>query len=203
MKLFKQSVTIIITFLFIFTVVNTQLSSYIPYILALIIAFSIIFMVLKNRKNKARGKHEELFIGSNLEVFTITAGLLLMVFLTGDIQSNLFFLLYFLLFGIAFLFEPASVFIFSLCLIGIFILPMFQDDVFGNAIKVGSLVCLSPIAFFFSREFKRREKLEREVKKKTDKILDDVKKLEEQEGEFDEIEDIAKEAQSLKKKIQE
>lgn len=189
MRLAAQTFTIIVSFLFIFIVVNTQLQLYTPYILALLIAFAIMFMVTKNRKNRIRDKKEELFTGSNLEVFTITVGLLLMIFLTGNIQSNLFFLLYFLLFGIAFLFEPASVFIFSLGLIGIFLPPMFRDDVFGNAIKVGSLVLLSPIAFFFSRELKRREQLDSHEKKSN---TDDIKIPEEQEGEFDKTEDIHK-----------
>ncbi len=193
MKLAKQILTIILTFLFIFIVVYTRLASYIPFILALVILFSVIFMILRRRKNKGN----ELFIGSNSEVFSITVGLILMVFLTGGIQSPLFFLLYFLLFGMAFLFEPPTIFIFLLGLIAIFVIPTLQDDVFGNLIKVGSLTFLAPIAYFFSREFKHREQLEKKIEKNTEKILSDVEKIANQEGSVEDIEDILNQTEDL------
>ena len=150
-------------------------------------------MILRRRKNKGN----ELFIGSNSEAFSITVGLILMVLLTGGIQSPLFFLLYFLLFGMAFLFEPPTIFIFLLGLITIFAIPTLQDDVFGNLIKVGSLAFLAPIAYFFSREFKHREQLEKKIEKNTEKILSDVEKIANQEGSVEDIEDILNQTEDL------
>lgn len=193
MKLAKQILTISLTFLFVFIVVNTQLNEYIPFILALVIIFSVIFMVLRRRQNKGA----DLFIGSNSEVFSITSALLFMVFLTGGIQSALFFLLYFLLFGMAFLFEPPTIFVFLLGLFAVFGISVFQDDVFGNIIKVGSLAFLTPIAYFFGREFKRREELEKKIEKNTDKILSDVEKIANKEGSADELEDILNQTEDL------
>lgn len=173
MKTFNQSITILLSFLIVFIIQNTGLSGYITQILALLIIFSVIFIVIQQRKNKS----DELFIGSKREVFAITTGITLTVFLTGGIQSNLFFLLYFLLFGIAFLFEPATVFVFMIGLMAVFLQSAFQDDVFSNLVKVGSLAFLAPIAFFFGNEFKRREKLQDTVEEKTSEIIEDMDKL--------------------------
>lgn len=180
MKTLNQSLIILLSFFIVFIIQNTGLSSYITQILALLIIFSVIFIVIQRRKNKVlpAGKHaEELFIGSNREVFAVTTGIMLTVFLTGGIQSNLFFLLYFLLFGIAFLFEPPTVFVFMVGLIAVFIQGVFNDDVFSNFIKLGSLIFLSPLAFFFGNEFKRREKLEEEIEEKTGEIIEDADEL--------------------------
>lgn len=214
MKTLKQSTTLICAMIFVFLVLNTPLSDFITQILALLIIFSIIFVVIQRRRNKGlpaaclpdgQGRQgDELFIGSLREVFVITVGIILTVFLTGGIQSNLFFLLYFLLFGIAFLFEPATVFVFLIGLVAVFIQPALKDDVLSNLIKLGSLAFLSPIAFFFGREFKRRESLEKEVEDKTGEIIEDVDSLlhsshvENDDEEVEELSDILEKTQKLR-----
>ncbi|OIP57515.1 MAG: hypothetical protein COX79_02165 [Candidatus Levybacteria bacterium CG_4_10_14_0_2_um_filter_36_16] len=207
MKTLKQSTTLILATIFVFITLNTPLSDFITQILALLIIFSIIFVVIQRRRNKglpAGRQGDELFIGSLREVFVITAGIVLTVFLTGGIQSNLFFLLYFLLFGIAFLFEPVTVFVFLLGFAAVFIQPALKDDVLSNLIKIGSLGFLSPIAFFFGREFKRREKLEKEVEDKTGEIIEDVDSLlhsdhvENDDEEVEELSDILEKTQKLR-----
>lgn len=104
--------------------------------------------------------------GSPLEVMTVTIGVLLVIFLTGGLNSGTFFFIYFLLFGAAFVFEPILVFA---VLAGIVVLFLPQalntGELFSNMIRVGSLVFVAPIAYFFGREFKRRENSDERTKK--------------------------------------
>lgn len=155
MKLVKQLLAITFSFVFCFIVLNTELANYTAWVLSFVIIFFIIYLIVK----KQRKKEKEILSGSPFEIISLTIGVLLLTFLTGGLNSGTFFLLYFLLFGAAFLFEPVLVFA---VLIGIVSLLLPQalttGELFTNMIKVGSLVFVAPIAFFFGREFKEREK---------------------------------------------
>lgn len=178
-KLLTQSLTILLAIGAVYAIANTPLSDYIGQILGLLILFAVIYIVIKRRRIKdlPAGRQEELFAGSNLEFFAITVGILLTIFLTGGFHSNLFFLVYFLLFGVTFMFHPLTVFVFLAGLLLLFISSALQGDVFANMIRLGSLILLSPIAYFFGREFRRREHLEKEVEKKADQIITDAKEI--------------------------
>lgn len=200
MKLLKQSLVIVLSIASVYAIVHTQLSSYIAQILGLLIIASVIYIVGKKRAKR----EEELFVGSYIEFFTINVGILLIIFLSEGFHSNLFFLVYFLLFGMTFMFEPPTVFVFMLGLIILFIEQALGGDVFSNLIRLGSLILLTPIAYFFGREFKRREKLEEEIEDKADQIIDKAEKILEKESEkMDEedveaIDEIASNAKDLK-----
>src|SRR4029079_3571396 len=123
---------------------------------------------------------------------------------TGGLNSNLYFLLYFLLFGIVFLFEPINVFILLIGVLVVFAPSLSEGDFLSNIIKLGSLVLLAPICYFFGREFKKREALERKIEDKTGQILEDAQALKEQiedEDSVAEIEDIAKKANQLREEV--
>lgn len=151
----KQLLTIILSFIATFVIENTELAAYTAWILAFIIIFFIIYLIVK----KQRKKEADIMSGSPLEVMTVTIGVLLVIFLTGGLNSGTFFFIYFLLFGAAFVFEPILVFA---VLAGIVVLFLPQalntGELFSNMIRVGSLVFVAPIAYFFGREFKSREK---------------------------------------------
>lgn len=201
MRFFTQSATLLLASAIVLIIISTPLSSYMAPILGLVIALSVIFIVIRQRSRR----DEELFVGSNKEVFTITLALLLSIFLTSGLNSSLFFLLYFLLFGIVFLFEPGTVFVLLLGLGAVFFQSLNEGDLISNLIKLGSLVFLSPISYFFGREFQRREKLSREVEDKTGQILEDTETLRnhiQDEEAIDEIEDIAEKAQELRKEAE-
>ena len=202
MKFFSQSATIILASATVFLILNTALTSYLTPILAFLIIASIIYIIAQKRRNKG----EDLLTGSNLEIFGITTAVLLIIFLTGAIQSNLFFLIYFLLFGLAFLFEPATIFVFVICMSLIFLDATLKGEVFSNLIKAGSIIFLSPIAFFFGREFRRREKLEDEVEKTSSDIVEDADALLHSqsvtsEEDVEEIDDIIEKTQELRSKL--
>ena len=202
MRFFTQSATLLLASAIVLIIISTPLSSYMAPILGLVIALSVIFIVIRQRSRR----DEELFVGSNKEVFTITLALLLSIFLTSGLNSSLFFLLYFLLFGIVFLFEPGTVFVLLLGLGAVFFQSLNEGDLISNLIKLGSLVFLSPISYFFGREFQRREKLSQEVEDKTGQILEDTQVLREKtqnEDTIREIEDIEEKAEKLHKEAQE
>lgn len=162
MKLFLQSLTLIFASLAVFSIVSTPLFSYIPAILVLLCIIGIVYGLYRRHRHKG----EEIFPGSDKEIFVITVFVLLMIFLTGGIKSPIFFLAYFLLFGITFIFEPFAIFVFMVCIAALFLPESLQDDVVGNLVKLGSLLILAPIAFFFSLEYKKREKLSQEKEKR-------------------------------------
>lgn len=204
MKLFTQSATLFLACAFVLIIISTPLSGYMTPMLGFIIAISAIFIVVRQRKRTrlpAGRQGEELFVGSNIEVFTITLALLLAIFLTGGLASSLFFLLYLLLFGIVFLFEPRSVFVLLLGLSIVFFQSLNEGDLLSNLIKLGSLTFLSPIAYFFGREFQKHEKLKEEIEDKTGQILEDAEAIKNQvknEDAISELEDIEKKAEELR-----
>jgi len=201
MKALKESLVIATSILFIFLVQNTLLEEYTMPILGLVIAFSAIYLILKRRRRNGT----DLFIGSYPEIASIIICLVLAISITGGIQSNLFFLLYFLLFGIAFLFEPVIIFVFVLGIGAIFLQDALLNDVFNNFIKLGSVLLLSPIAFFFSKELKNRESERRVIDEQTDIILEDAEDLRSRPGtktaeEEEDIDEIIETANELRGK---
>lgn len=204
MKILSQSTTIILSSITVFIILNTPLLPYLTPILALLIIFSVIYIIIKKRSKD----NKELLSGSGLEVFGVFTAVLLIIFATGGITSSVFFLVYFLLFGLAFLFEPVVVLIFAICISAIFFEPTFKDDVFSNLIKSGSVIFLSPIAYFFGREFKRNRKLEEKIEQASDEIIEDADALlhsesaTRKEEDLEEIDDIMKQANALKRETE-
>ncbi len=201
MRFFTQSATILLACLLVLIIISTPLSDYMVPILGFIIALSVIFIIIQQRKRTG----DELFQGSNKEVFTITLALLLAIFLTGEINSNLFFLLYFLLFGIVFLFLPETVFVLLAGLGVVFFQSLSEGDLLSSLIKLGSLAFLSPVSYFFGREFQRREKLSQEVEDKSGQILEDADVLRHKTldtEDIEELDDIVKNAEDLRKEAQ-
>lgn len=208
MTAFKQSLVMLFALLIVFAIVNTPLTSYIAPILGAVILLALIFILIKNRKIRKLPKDSrpELFIGSYKEVSTILISILLIIFLTGGITSPLFFLTYFLIFGITFMFEPVTVFIFMVGLCLLFIPDALQNDIVGNFVRVASLVFLAPISFFFGLEYKKRERLEKKIQEKANQIIDDARDLlkneKMSETEQEKANEIIEEARELKKEAE-
>jgi len=150
MLLFKQAFVLILSFLLIFLWQQSPFSesNYIATSLGLLVFF---YFMLSRKKKKPEGTWSE--IGG---VFILNTLILILIFSTGGIHSTLFFLLYFLVFGISFIFEPAIVFLFAIGIVLIFLQQALKDDVVGNFIKLASIFIISPIAFFFGKEYAKR-----------------------------------------------
>jgi len=96
-------------------------------------------------------------------IFLLNTALLLLVFSTGGFQSPLYFLLYFVSFGLAFVLTPEVVFVFAGCLLLLFLPDAMKGEIGANLIRLGSLILLSPLAFFFGREFRERFRKDKEM----------------------------------------
>lgn len=178
MKFILQSFFIILSFIFIFIWQNTSLSEYtIPAL-----GFLIFLFLLTSVKKKGLPKNESLLI------FVLNTVIFLLIFSTGGFSSSLFFILYFLAFGIAFVFEPETVFVFILGTILVFLSFALKDNVLENLIRLGSLVIISPLAYFFGREYRHEEKqqanieaMQERAKDAADTISKDVEEILEEE----------------------
>lgn len=200
MKIIKEVITILVSVLVVLLIVHTAASLYITQILGFIVAVSIIIIIIKKKRNK------EILSGSLIEVFGITTSIFLTIFLTDATNSPLFFLLYFLLFGIAFLMEPYAVFIFLGGILILFVPKMLPGIDITELARMGGLILISPIAYFFGREFQRRESLEKEVEDSAEKIIEEAAMVKNstklEDGISEEIDEIIEDATELKKTAQ-
>lgn len=176
MKLIFQSLVIVASFAVIFIWQNTPLANYTVAILGLLVT---LYLIVSGRKG-GRG-----FLSMGGEgpwgIFILNTLILLLIFSTDSINSSLFFLLYFLGFGIAFVFEPPVTFVFILGTVLIFIPDALKGDSMDNFLKLGSLLLISPLAFFFGKEYRRVdmqqesiESLKERTKDSADTISEDV-----------------------------
>lgn len=152
MKILKQTSALLFSFGFVYFWQTTFLGEYtIPTIGLLILLFFI--LTLKKGLNIEAMLASESVWG----IVVLNAIILILVFSTGIMQSPLFFLLYFLTFGIAFVFDPMTVFVFLVGLVLLFLPETLSGDVSGNMLRIGSLVLISPLAFLFGRTIKDQD----------------------------------------------
>ena len=179
MKIITQSLVLILSFIFVFIFEMTPLSSLTSQILGLLI---VAYFISSFRK-KGKG-----FVSMGGEgpwgVFILNTLIFVLIFSTGSINSPLFFLLYFLGFGIAFVFEPPITFVFIVGAILVFGPDVLQNDLTNNLLKIGSLILISPLAFFFGEEYRRNlkeqeelEALEERTKDAADTISEDIEEV--------------------------
>jgi len=175
MKLIYQSFLLLLSFGFVFVWQQTPLSGYTIQILGFLI---FLYLIVSFRKKGSKGFAPR---GESWTIFILNTVVLLLIISTGGFTSTLFFLLYFLVFGIAFVFEPPTVFVFVVGAIIFFVQDALKDDVMRNLIMLGSLGLISPLAFFFGREYRKEEvqdekinKLEQKTEQASNKIAKDV-----------------------------
>ncbi len=194
MNVLSQSLIIALSFLVVYLWEQTPLANYtVPFLGFLV----FIYLLLSARK---KGK-AFLSMGGDgpWGIFILNSLIFLLVFSTDGIYSPIFFLLYFLGFGIAFIFNPAVVFVFVLGAILVFIPQALKDDVYGNMLRLGSLVLISPLAFFFGKEYRKTdqqkteiEAMEERAKEAADTISEDVEEILEEEKQALKGKDIEK-----------
>jgi membrane protein implicated in regulation of membrane protease activity len=154
MKFLKHSLVLVASFGLIFLWEQGPFSGFTIQLLALmVVAYGAIQFF--------RRRSQEYVMEGIFDVFTLNTGIFLLIYATGQMQSWFFFLLYFLGFGITFIFEPATVFLFALGTIAIFIPDVITNGgSIGTYIQLGSFLLISPLPFFFGKEYREREKEE-------------------------------------------
>ncbi|MDP3994775.1 MAG: hypothetical protein Q8P91_03010 [bacterium] len=127
-------------------------------------------------------------IMSGLDMSVLTLIIFTLIFSTGALSSPLFFLLYFLLFGLSLLFEPGSslfmVFISSF----IFLIMPEKKDLFSELLQLASLFMIVPLALIFGKQYIKLMQSELEVKSLTTEEKTLNKKIEEQQQQIAEME---------------
>jgi hypothetical protein len=211
MKIVFQSLVLILSFVFVFVWKETPL---INYTVALSGVLIVAYILLSARK-KGKG-----FLDMGGEgpwgIFFLNTIILLLIFSTGGIDSILFFLLYFLGFGIAFVFEPAVTFVFVLGVILVFVPDAIKGDLLVNSLKLGSLLLISPLAFFFGKEYRKTDKqdetieaLEERTKEAADTIAEDIEEVIKDEKEtlkgadMEKLNEILEETEDLRQESKE
>ncbi len=135
---------------FLFT--NSSLNSYTPQVISLI---TILFIILLFKKH----------LSTHLISFIIT----LIVFSTNGLNSSFFFLIYFLLFTLAFQNPPTTTLSYSLVLI--LLLSQTLDSI-QSLIPLGSLLLITPLSWFIGKQYLDKTKTENElIKDETDVLL--------------------------------
>lgn len=157
MQKLEQLLTLIFSFIVIFLWQATPLSSYTTPILGLLIA---LYLIVSSRK---KGKGFLTMGGGPFGVFVLNTLIFLLIFTTDSFNSPLFFLIYFLGFGIAFVFEPIMTFAFLIGAILVFIPDISKGDLTQNILKLSSVILIAPLAYFFGKEFRKTEEDEQEL----------------------------------------
>ena len=89
--------------------------------------------------------------------------ILLLVASTGGLGSPLFFLIYFLLFGVSLMFEPDVAISLTVILTIFFLILPTDEPLASYFIQISSIVLLAPLAIFFGREYLKLLEAERKI----------------------------------------
>ena len=186
MRVLLQSLLLLFSFALVFIWQQTPLSSYtLP-----IIGFLVVVFIVSSFATSKGGK--QISLGGPLGMFILNTVILLFVFSTGGLSSGFFFLLYFVVFALVFVFEPHTIIAFTIGIVLVFIPDAIKGDVVGNFIRLGSIILISPLAFFFGREYKKSGEDVEEIKEKTEATAEKIES---------EVEDVLEEEKpKLKKK---
>jgi len=139
----KLIITTIIslTIALLFSLFWVNLSS--PYSLQLMAVLMIIFLLTRKfTKNK--------LLNSNISLIIFSITVLILTSETGGLNSPLFFLTYFLLFGVAFLSSPSVVLALTLVII-LFFSPSLKN--INAVVQLFSLLLITPLAIVFGKQY--------------------------------------------------
>lgn len=99
-----------------------------------------------------------------LDAIIFTMIVYLLVSSTGNFGSPLFFLFYFLAFGVSLLFQPAI----SLVLMAIIVFFLYQSihlgNIYDNFAKAISLLLVAPLSVFFGRAYLKAQEAQKRIK---------------------------------------
>ncbi|MBU2592492.1 hypothetical protein KKD61_03480 [Patescibacteria group bacterium] len=137
---------------------------------ALVIVYLAKSMVYKNRFCPA---------DKIINAIIITMAVLLLTFSTGGPASPLFFLCYFLLFGIGFLFQPSLTISYSLILAAIFSLQAQSPQ---DLLSLLSLIFVAPLARLFGKQYLKNLADQKRITTFKEKLLKSEKSIASEEG---------------------
>lgn len=210
MKMVWHWILIILAFAIVFVWTETSLSDYTLQALAVLVIVYILISVIRKKRNPQSSQ-----FGSSSDIFILIISILLLVNYTGNLYSPLFFLLYFLGFGITFIFEPIAVFVFALGAITVFLPQAFKNGSIESFLRIGSIILIAPLAFFFGQQYKDRDKEEEQmeqmrerskeagetIEKDVEEVLENEKNLKPEDK--DKLDEVVNEAEDLREEAEE
>lgn len=147
---------------------NPQLSYYTLQLVALFVVFFFI--------NQFIARHHRHKLNLTIDAVVFTMIVLLLVCSSGGLSSPLFFLIYFLMFGLALLFEPLITISLALAMILFFLFTPTKVEPLQEALQLFSLLLITPVATFFGRQYLKVLEDEEKIK-----ILEEEEKIMEEE----------------------
>jgi hypothetical protein len=165
-----HSLLVVFPFIFLSLWAKTSLEAYTVPLLSII---TIVALLTINRKHK--NSHKKELITAPL----LTISVLLLISTTGNLESILFFLSYFLCFYLAFALSPEMVFVFSAAIMVWFLPDKTHLSFFPDSIKLGSLLLISPLAYFFGKAIAAKEQQDQ----RSQRIIADVAEIIATDGE--------------------
>jgi hypothetical protein len=208
MKMVQQSLFLVASFAVVFVWQYAGLEEFTPPAIGLLI-FAFLLVA-------ARNKQRRVYIDSGVSVFILNSIILLLIFSTGIFESNLFFLIYFLLFGVAVVFDPRLIFLFVMGITLVLLGPALEKEVLANGLKLLSFIIISPLAYFFGSQYNKQGQEQEEVlkvkeraKEAADNIAEEVgslikdKKDELGHEDLNRLNEILEEAQDLRQETKE
>lgn len=204
MKLLQHAFVLLVSFGIVFIWEQTGLDAYtIQAVAALVLAYLLLSFF-------RRRKRQDSNFGGVADIFILNTAIFLLIYTTGNLYSPLYFLLYFLGFGITFIFEPATVFLFTIGAGLIFLPEAMKNGAIESFILLGSLLLISPLAFFFGQEYRDRDRQEEAItemaereKEAADTIAEDVEAVIKKETNLkpeavEKLDDILEQADDLR-----
>ncbi|MBM3205773.1 hypothetical protein FJZ41_02935 [Candidatus Shapirobacteria bacterium] len=141
------------------------------YNLQLIAVFLLFFFL-----NQLLARHHRTKINLTIDTVIFTMIILLLVISTGGLTSPLFFLVYFLMFGLALLFEPLISVSLTVAMVLFFLFTPSQSEPKNELLQLFSLILITPVALFFGKQYLQVLKDEEKIK-----ILEEEEKIMEEE----------------------
>lgn len=134
-----------------------------PFYSLTLIGFLIIcYFLIRVMAKKGRGfiyLYKTLF-----DVFILSLITFLLIFSTGALYSPVFFLIYFLLFGVALLLEPTTA-IYLAAIASVFLFFTQRKNLLNELLQLSSLFLIAPLATIFGKQYLKLLQSESEIKR--------------------------------------
>lgn len=137
------------------------------YTLQLTAVFILLFFLNQFLARRRRGK-----INLTIDAVVFTMVVMLLVTSTGGLTSPLFFLIYFLMFGLALFFEPLITISLAMAMVLFFLISPSKQEPLTELFQLFSLLLITPLALFFGKQYLEVLKDEEKIK-----ILEEEEKI--------------------------
>lgn len=162
------------------------------YTLQLIALFVLIYFLNQFYFRRKKLLYSKINLTIDAVIFTLVT--LLLVATTGGLSSPLFFLIYFLMFGLALLFEPLITFSLAMAMVLFFLLQPTKEEPLAQTLQLLSLLLVTPLAMYFGKQYLRVLKDQEKIK-----ILEEETQIMEEEIEKEETDVLMWSSLELKK----